>query len=235
MKRYFLLSALYLLTLVSSGQSLSFSTDTTYKYLEKTTASSTPPHEYFQLFNLSDDSIPMRWRINSALTFYPAQWQIAIQDNTTYHNPAPDSADFILPTVAGTMDKIILNLFHNQFPGSGQVHIDLFHIDFPAYVLTIEFDIRITAPLGTNESNVSPVVVHPNPSSGKFNLVFSAPIDSKGTISVYSLSGSLILNRNIPAGQSTQDLDLSHLDKGLYLVRIDSESSLYGCFPLVLE
>lgn len=212
-----------------------FSVDTTYKPIVKTTASITPPHEHFQLFNHTGDSLNMRWRIDPADTYYPSQWSIAIQDNITYHNPAPDSSDFILPPIAGTMDKIIINIFHNAYPGFGEVHIDLFTTDYPADTIRIIFDIRIMQALGTDESYLVMLKTWPNPSAGNFEVSFPSLLDAEAEYSIIGVDGRQVVRGVILPGIQSQDFNLTGLAKGSYYLKINTKDVVYQSVCLVVE
>lgn len=213
-----------------------FGVDTVYKFINKTTASSTPPHEYFQLNNNGNGPINMRWKIDTAATFYPAQWSIAIQDNTSYHNPAPDSADFVLPAIAGSLDKIIINVYHNQVAGDGEVHIDLINLDSTAQVIRIVFDIRIAQANGMAENEVKIFPLYPNPGNGNVKINTSGVITGKITYSVCDALGRIIKTGEFVAEDATQEFNFTELPKGLYrLVFLSQYTDFIGVSNFVIE
>lgn len=164
----FIISILFFLIFLPSGFTQNFDTDDTVKYVQHEVSSITPAHEYFQLYNLLGDSLPMRWRVNQTLTFYPPQWSIALQDNITYHNPMIDSSDFILPDTVGAMDKIIINVSPNGTLGYGEIVIDLINLDSIAETIRIKFEIEIIPDqIGILETNSDNIILEafPNPAT----------------------------------------------------------------------
>jgi len=73
-------------------------------------------------------------------------------------------------------------------------------------------------------SNGSSIEVWPNPSNGSFTIGFTLSNSNKAMISVYSITGQNILNRELtglPAGYNTVDILLpSYIPSGIYLCKI---------------
>lgn len=220
-KRLYILNLFVLLAQFCSAQG--FSVDDTLKTIYKPTNSSTPPHEYFQLYNNSGHAINMRWKVNTDFTFYPSAWQIAIQDNQTYHNPAPDSADFLLPDTVGAMDKIIINVYHNAVAGYGVFAVDLINLDSTDQVITIWFEIMIYEPSGIDESNAINIKVFPNPCSSFLYFEGLESGNKNTSINIIGLDGRVIqTNSNVLLNQN--NLDISALLPGIYFIEIFNEN-----------
>ena len=66
----------------------------------------------------------------------------------------------------------------------------------------------------------------PNPSDGKFKLGLPSPIINDGKVQVYALSGEMIFERIIPAGEQEWVLDGSEWAKGMYVVQMLHDGQL---------
>lgn len=72
---------------------------------------------------------------------------------------------------------------------------------------------------GIEDFNKTSFSVFPNPTTDK-NVTISHNIDGKGTVSVYSLTGALVANSELSSG--SQNLNLSSLTAGIYIVKIEA-------------
>ncbi len=208
------------LPLLSSSQN--FGTDTTVKFIQKEVNAVTPPHEYFQLYNYSGDSIPMRWRVVDSLTYFPIEWDVALQDNITYHNPMIDSSDFILPDTTGSLDKIIINIFPNGERGYGEVVIDLINLDSTQEKIRITFQIDIiSATNSVNEFlNSTPYLLFPNPCHDYLitpeNILFKE-------YTIYDIYGKKLTNSQLP---SNNKVETTLLNSGWYILQLKGETDV---------
>jgi hypothetical protein len=68
--------------------------------------------------------------------------------------------------------------------------------------------------------------VFPNPASEVVNVTF-VNTEKNSTISVYDLTGKELLSKNILSGNglSQQELDVSHLSRGTYILTLTSDNS----------
>lgn len=76
--------------------------------------------------------------------------------------------------------------------------------------------------------NISRLHIFPNPGRGEFTFVL--PLDDKGKmdISIYSTSGKVIYQDQIPSGQEVWKWDSpSSLPSGIYFIRLLSDSKIY--------
>lgn len=73
-------------------------------------------------------------------------------------------------------------------------------------------------PMGTNENNFARLVLYPNPTSGKINIM---GLSGKAKLILYSISGKKLLEKTI---QENTSLDLD-LPTGIYLVKIIGEKT----------
>ncbi len=208
--------------------------DDSVKLIYKSTSSSTPPHEYFKFVNLSGDSLHIRWKLNHFHTYYPPEWQIALQDNEQYHNPVIDSNDIVIPDTATSTDKMIINIFHNMVPGEGQVVFDLYNLDSIQEMWRIKFVIEIyeLVSIGENpNNNAADIRLFPNPVNEK--LTIKGLGSQNCEIELFNTTGSRI-PFDIPNFHSEIiELDLNSLESGHYLIRVAKNDGTYVVKPLI--
>ncbi len=79
-------------------------------------------------------------------------------------------------------------------------------------------------------SSVSSVLAFPNPSNGKLNIQWNENTTENGTITVSDVTGRVVYTTaiNMTKGTGVQQIDLSGLTNGLYLINIKSESISYN-------
>ena len=70
-----------------------------------------------------------------------------------------------------------------------------------------------------NEARKELIQLYPNPVQGRLNLQLGA--NKEGAIAIYHTSGSLISHQQIIVGQSIQQIEVNHLDAGLYFIRVE--------------
>jgi len=77
----------------------------------------------------------------------------------------------------------------------------------------------------------------PNPSQGKITVAFDAPADGRYSMRVVDLLGKSVINNdlNAVAGHNVQEIDLSGVAKGIYLLNVQSEGGDVQTLRLVLE
>ena len=71
---------------------------------------------------------------------------------------------------------------------------------------------------------VTDLFVSPNPNNGKFHLQFSSPEQQTIRLSIENMIGQVVYNREMDnfSGDFNQEMDLSNLSKGVYLVWIET-------------
>jgi hypothetical protein len=81
----------------------------------------------------------------------------------------------------------------------------------------------VSLPVIINISAIKPdVVIYPNPSSGNINIrLDSAPVQGLYDISVYSVNGKKILEQQLYDTDFSQQLDISTLANGIYVIKIE--------------
>ncbi len=73
---------------------------------------------------------------------------------------------------------------------------------------------------------VNPVLIHPNPNDGKFEVIFSQPIMEKAQIAVYNLTGQLVQETIKPVVENNITLNLINEPNGTYLVVIKQQEGV---------
>jgi hypothetical protein len=87
------------------------------------------------------------------------------------------------------------------------------------------FDYTITtgkANLFTNNE----LIVFPNPSKGLITIN-NLGIKNSGNICVFNLFGQLVLNKHFSGSQTSESIDLSMLEQGMYLLKIESNKQVF--------
>ena len=75
----------------------------------------------------------------------------------------------------------------------------------------------VQSSLGVKEDDFSSFTVYPNPNNGNFNVQFGSMISEEVKITVYDIRGRMIFNKEYQ-GVSTQEIQLSGIESGVYLV-----------------
>lgn len=212
---YFYLLVLVTLLVPSAGKAQSFGVQDTIKYLVKDISASTPPHDNIQLINNTNDTLYLRW-VETRLPGFSTAWDLGLQDPDNYYYPQIlDSADFYIESPASSVDKMIINLYHNNNPGNGRVKYKIYDIANPSDSLNIYFDFTITAQGQGNGINES------------FAKYFSYTVgDGKlylhgqnkqilENVKLYSIDGKLITNKSSMSTMTVLNLPYS---KAIYVV-----------------
>jgi hypothetical protein len=73
------------------------------------------------------------------------------------------------------------------------------------------------------------VSIYPNPSNGMVNINFNAIKQSEVEVKVYDLIGKTIFNQtvNFDSGLSSQTIDLTKFNEGIYLIELSSEEDTF--------
>ena len=75
--------------------------------------------------------------------------------------------------------------------------------------------------IGIEDPSVSPLILFPNPVINELNI---SNISKGATISVYDLNGKLLLTKT--ALSVTEKMDVSPLNKGIYLIKVIDEKTI---------
>lgn len=74
----------------------------------------------------------------------------------------------------------------------------------------------LPVPLSTSNFNASQVSIYPNPTQNLINI--HAPVEQPEVANLFDMSGKLILS--VELNENKKSIDLSHLDAGVYLMKI---------------
>ncbi|MCL2072746.1 MAG: T9SS type A sorting domain-containing protein [Marinilabiliaceae bacterium] len=85
-----------------------------------------------------------------------------------------------------------------------------------------------TTVVDINAINMSQLTVYPNPTSGEFS-VFSYQLSEVGAynirqIEIFDAAGRLVHREPFTVNRATVDIDISHLENGVYFLRIENET-----------
>jgi hypothetical protein len=83
--------------------------------------------------------------------------------------------------------------------------------------------VKLYAPVGISEYDGIALGISPNPSNGKFSLDISTGMASKVSLTVYNTLGTAVYAENDLRfhGKLHKNLDLSHLAKGVYRLKVE--------------
>ena len=82
------------------------------------------------------------------------------------------------------------------------------------------------AGVADGSENLTNLIAYPNPSNGRFNVSFSTEQEQTCLISIYDLSGRLMMERNIETvqGNNLFEMNAPSLSSGVYLMRLSGDS-----------
>ncbi|SFT48564.1 Por secretion system C-terminal sorting domain-containing protein [Lishizhenia tianjinensis] len=104
---------------------------------------------------------------------------------------------------------------------------ETFPTDFGNYH---RYDFSVGMTVGTEEVEKNVVFeLYPNPTDGLFELTLSGPIGEETDIQIYSVSGNLVYSSsmNTKGNIGQTQVDLSHVDAGMYIVKLISSTGVY--------
>ena len=89
---------------------------------------------------------------------------------------------------------------------------------------TITFTYNSSTLSSENTKTIDNIKIFPNPSKGKITLSNIKNIDFE-SVKIYSVLGRLVKDIHVEKGASKLDIDLSHLNRGIYLLNLKSDDS----------
>lgn len=132
---------------------------------------------------------------------------------------------------------------------------DLFPVD-SSFTLTAVFSSAIATPISVVDSILDPSLfttwdaceyanhvplrmernrpmrILPNPNTGRFTMAFADPLMAQSYFSVYDALGKLLYQRPLPARATLEEVDLSRLGAGTYVIKLTSPEG--SCFERVV-
>lgn len=87
-----------------------------------------------------------------------------------------------------------------------------------------QFDPPVEVSSSTTKINALPIVVQPNPATDIVRVAFDQPVS--GLVTVQNLSGQTFFNEKIEQNSTFKQLNISDLEKGVYLLRVETETGI---------
>ena len=126
----------------------------------------------------------------------------------TYQYAAVDSLTYFVKSIVGDIWKVVFTGFGGSSTGN--------------FMFTKEKVIALSLEEGQALSQLG---IYPNPATDLVNIVFNQREASALQLNLYSLSGKLVHTKSLndaKAGINQQNLNVSHLPKGMYVLSINS-------------
>lgn len=190
-------------------------------------------HGYRELFNYSGGDLDMRW-IRYTPSSWPVQWG---SDFTDPSNTYPDvliidSGDFVLPDPPGFSNKLIIGVDHNGFADTSVIRFKVFPISDPTDTLWVNFHILIGNPGVSEVSSVdlNPKIIY-QPESKQ--LYFEGLHDEQYVLTIFDLSGKIILETTIMSG--IDKIDLPNLLPGVFLINLKSSDGNFFSDKIIVR
>ena len=126
--------------------------------------------------------------------------------------------------VTVNMDNNILTITE---VGNGTSNISVTANDGNGGTVTDEFTIQVEE-VGIAEIDADNVLVYPNPAKNQIMIDFKRPLNGTVFVEMIGLDGNVILINELNSTQlKTYQLDVSSIERGLYLLQVISEHGIY--------
>lgn len=103
---------------------------------------------------------------------------------------------------------------------NGQLKSEIYGGENPYSRKDYRYDGGVDCPLDENEK---PLLIFPNPTSGKFTIQSNLLHNSNTTIQVFTILGQEIFHEKINQSSYQYQLDLGNFEKGNYIIRVSNE------------
>lgn len=214
--KYWLL-LIFLITLVSQGNTQSFSFNPSGQYVQTIPLNTYSSHYVF-MENLTGGILTLGWE--RIFLDFPENWEYSLCDNGGCYSGIPDSG--VMAPVSGTLEaylKLTVNAL--DYVGTGTVVFRVYDFKQPEIADTVSFTIHAVL-TGENElSKSDDIRINPNPASDFINITtgLNQPAESVLT----DLNGRTIAVNELNPG-NVNKLDISGLAKGFYFFTIKKKS-----------
>lgn len=108
------------------------------------------------------------------------------------------------------------------------------YFDFNPAIITNTFNTEFVQQLGVNEFESADFVFYPNPVSESVTITVKNNSSITGVV-VYDMLGKMVFSQKPNTALSTQNVDLSRVSKGIYLLEVTTESGAKAVKKLVVE
>jgi len=97
-----------------------------------------------------------------------------------------------------------------------------------SFMLRANFGEVVESTVGLDEENSSEISIFPNPSTGNFNLNISNVNTASVDVEITDVSGKVILSNayNANNGSVNESINISNVDDGVYIVRVNGDQSI---------
>ena len=97
-----------------------------------------------------------------------------------------------------------------------------------SFMLRANFGEVVESTVGLDEVNSSEISIYPNPSTGNFNLNISNVNAASVDVEITDVSGKVILSNayNTNNGSVNESINISNVDDGVYIVRVNGGQSM---------
>ena len=97
-----------------------------------------------------------------------------------------------------------------------------------SFMLRANFGEVVESTVGLDEENSSEISIYPNPSTGNFNLNISNVNAASVDVEITDVSGKVILSNayNTNNGSVNESINISNVDDGVYIVRVNGGQSI---------
>lgn len=142
----------------------------------------------------------------------------------TLTDPA-DATTFTAVGEAITLTSEIISYTDIAIPGDAGNHIAFMITADGQHIAAAIDNVKWDTTAGIAEHSAASFGLYPNPSvDGNITLNLNSAVTGKGLVSVFSLTGAKVFETAIAAGISSQQISLSSLSAGMYIVKVEAGS-----------
>ncbi len=170
--------------------------------------------------NETNEDIQVEWRREIRHIFADGsnEWQTAVCDINLCYFPHVSTEDFLLP--ANSSGNLDAHVYPRGVDGdSAVVFIHLLNLNTGDTLLTAEYYFYQDMSLSNEQPSVTPqTIVFPNPAASFFHVKSDEMISS---VEVFDILGKPVAEKQ--ANSTEVQINISHLNRGMYFVRIYGE------------
>lgn len=109
------------------------------------------------------------------------------------------------------------------------------YFDFNPAIVTNTFNTEFVSQLGVSDFENTAMVFYPNPVKDLLTINLKEGQDAISTITVYDLYGKMVYSKPVGVNESSQVVDLSSLQNGMYLIEVTTKSNFKTIKKLLVE
>jgi uncharacterized repeat protein (TIGR01451 family) len=107
--------------------------------------------------------------------------------------------------------------------------------DFNPAIVTTTFNTEFVSQLGITEFENAEFIFYPNPAKDFVTVSVKNNQEQISNVTVYDISGKIVLNKSLSALSTSEMIDLSQIAKGMYLIEVSTKSNLKTIKKLIVE